>query len=322
MKRLVVGLLALLFLLPSACGGGAPTTLGIGLGTEISPVDLDPGEKLQVVATTTIVADVVSNVGGEAVEVVTLIPPGLDPHAYEPTPQDLRAVEDADVVFLTGLGLEASLERLIAGGMDQANVVFLSTGIEVLGYGPSGGQEGGTQAEVDPHVWMDPNNVLVWVGNVATTLTSLDPARSKTFAEMATQYGADLKVLDAWAQEQLSQVPQDGRKLVTDHHALTYFAARYGYEVVGAVIPAYSTVAEPSAMELSRLEDGIRGLGVKAVFVEAGANPILVEQVARDTGVRLVPLYIGSLSGPEGPANSYRALIEYNVKAIVDSLLR
>jgi manganese/iron transport system substrate-binding protein len=292
----------------------------------LKSVPLAPGGRLQVVATTSIVGDVVAQVGGGAIDLLTLMPRGVDPHTYEPTPGDIQAIAKADIVFLNGLGLEETLLPRLANAGGQAALVSLSEGITPRGLGgvagsgvtPAAGdlQESG----VDPHVWQDPQNVIRWTENAADALSRLDPAGEQGYRQRADAYRKQLEQLDATIQALVDTIPLDQRRLVTDHDDMGYFAARYGFTIVGAVIPAYSTSAEPSAREISQLEDVVKQLGVKAVFVSVEANQVMSSRVAQDTGVRLVPIYAGSLSPADGPAPSYIKLMLYNVNTIVEAL--
>ncbi len=286
----------------------------------ISAVALGAGEKLQVVATTSIVADVVRSVGGDLIDLTMLIPLGTDPHAFKPTPQDAVAVADAHVVFVNGAGLEVFLEPLLQSAGEGVIVVPVSYGVELLQFGEQHGEGDGHQSGSDPHTWFDPHNVAVWVHNVAYTLSALDPAHTETYEANAEAYEAELESLDAWIQEQVAQVPETNRKLVTDHTVFSYFARRYGFEQIGAVFPGYSTLAEPSAQELAAMEDAIRENNVQAVFVSVTVNPDLAQRVVEDTGTQLVFLYTGSLSEPGGEADDYFSFIRYNVSAIVQAL--
>ena len=296
---------------------------------ELSALSLDPGAKLRVVATTNIVADVVRQVGGAQIELAALLPPGADPHAFEPTPQDIAAVADAHVIFVNGAGLEVFLEGLLQSTGKEATIVPVSSGLELLQFtgapdhpeepeesASDGDQEGG----VDPHTWFDPHNVIVWTHNIASTLSALDPAHADSYEANAGAYETQLRELDAWIAQELAQIPQTDRKLVTDHTTFGYFARRYGFEQIGAVFPGYSTLDAPSAKERAALEDAIQKLNVKAIFGSTTVNPDLAEQVAEDTGAKFVYLYTGSLSEPGGPADSYVALMRYNVSAIVEAL--
>ncbi len=274
-----------------------------------------PEERLRVVATTTLVADVVHQVGGEHIALTTLLPVGVDPHAFEPRPQDLAAVAEAEVVFANGAGLEAFLPPLLESAGGKARLVEVSEGIALLPL--PGGDEHGTG---DPHTWMDPNNVLVWVENITRALTEADPAHAEDYRANAEAYAGELRALDAWIREQVTQIPPARRKLVTDHAVFGYFAQEYGFEQIGAVIASFSTDAAPSARELATLEDTIRQYEMPAIFVGANVNSALAEQIAADTGVRLVRVYTGSLSEPTGEAGSYLAFMRYNVSAIVEAL--
>ncbi|NJN68533.1 MAG: zinc ABC transporter substrate-binding protein [Chloroflexaceae bacterium] len=172
----------------------------------------------------------------------------------------------------------------------------------------------------DPHVWFSPASVQGWVNNIEQTLRHADPSNADTYAARASAYREELHHLDTWISEQVALVPPDRRKLVTDHTAFGYFAHRYGFEQVGAVVPGFSTMAEPSAQELAQLEDAIRAHQVPAIFVGTTVNPSLSERVAGDTGTRLVMLYTGSLSEAGGPADTYLKLMGYDTQAIVTAL--
>jgi len=309
-------------------GCGAPQTPAAGHGPAqvdvlpaLSAVALAPGERLRVVATTSIVGDVVQNVGGEHIDLTVLLPPGTDPHTFDPTPRDVAAVADAHVVFVNGAGLEVFLEKLLQGA-GGARVVPVSYGVELRRFEHGHEEEAGDEhaGEYDPHTWFDPNNVIVWVRNVEWALNTLDPANVAGYQGNAAAYEAELQVLDAWIREQVAQVPPANRCLVTDHESFSYFTQRYGFEQVGAVFPGYSTLAQPSAMDLADLEAAIRTQGVRAVFVGKTVNPALAEQVAQDTGVQLVFLYTGSLGEPGDPADTYLAMMHYDVSAIVEAL--
>jgi manganese/iron transport system substrate-binding protein len=295
----------------------------------LSAVPLDPGTKLRVVATTTIVADVVQQIGGEQIDFKTLLPPGTDPHTFEPTPQDFAAVADAHVVFINGAGLELFLEPLLENAEENLKIVPVSYGLELfrladsLGHAQEEDQgESDDHAEggVDPHTWFDPYNVIGWTNNIEQALSALDPAHADAYKANAQAYERQLRELDLWIGEQLAQVAESDRRLVTDHATFGYFARRYGFQQVGAVFPGLSTLDEPSARERAALENTIQELEVRALFVSTTVNPDLADQIAQDTGVKLVRLYAGSLSEPGGPADSYLSLMRYDVSAIVKAL--
>jgi len=326
MKKLIFFLAAFAVMM-SACAPSpaapAPTS------AEIQP--------LQVVATTSIVADVVGQVGGERVTVTTLLPIGTDVHTYEPAPQDLAKVAEARLVFVNGAGLEEFLQVLIENAGSADRVVEVSKGIELKDFGAHThdhegeehsheGEEHSHEGEEhsheggDPHTWVDPNNVKIWVENIRAALTAADPAGEEIYRANAQAYLAKLDELDAWVRQQVEQIPPQNRKLVTDHLLFGYFAERYGFEQIGAIIPGYSTAAQPTAQELAAIEDAIREFGVKAVFVGKTINPTLAQRVAEDTGIQLVGLYHGSLSAAGGEAATYLDYIRYNVTQMVNAL--
>jgi ABC-type Zn uptake system ZnuABC Zn-binding protein ZnuA len=286
------------------------------------------GARPQVIATTTLVGDVVRQVGGDAIDLTVLLPIGADPHSFDPTPSDVARVATADVVFVNGLGLEEFLDRMLQSAGDSVQIVAVSAGITAIerpqkeASDAHGGEtdEEHEHAGDDPHVWVDPNNVIVWAANIATALSQIDPANAAVYQANAEQYTEQLRALDTWISEQVALIPAANRQLVTDHTVFGYFAQRYGFEQIGAIVPGYSTMAEPSAQELAALEDTIRALGVKAVLVGKTANPSLAQRVADDTGTRLISIYTGSLSQPGGDAGNYLDYIRYNVNAIVEAL--
>jgi ABC-type Zn uptake system ZnuABC Zn-binding protein ZnuA len=298
---------------------------------ELEAVSLAAGEKLKVVATTNIVGDVVRNVGGDQIDLKVLMGIGVDPHTYVTNPADTVAIHDAHVVFANGAGLEANLEEMLENAGGDAVHVHVSHGLdfhpppgghkhdEQAAHGGTEGEDGHEHGDVDPHVWFSVPNVIHWVGNVEQALSALNPSSAGVYEENAHAYIHELEELDAWIQSQISQVPEANRKLVTNHPAFGYFADRYGLEQVGAIYPVNPS-SEPSAQDIAALADAIREYGVPAVFAESTVNPSLAEQVARDTGVKLVPLYTGSLSEPGDGAETYILLMRYDVNAIVEAL--
>jgi ABC-type Zn uptake system ZnuABC Zn-binding protein ZnuA len=289
----------------------------------LKPVALDVGEKLRVVATTNIVGDVVSQVGGDRIQLTTLMGIGVDPHTYIPTPADTAAIHDAHVVFTNGGGLEADLQEMFESAGGEAVRIQASHGIEFRkfesGHQDEGGEGDHEHEEDDPHVWFDVQNAIRWVENIEQALSALDPMNSGFYEASGAAYIQELKDLDAWVLAQVALIPEANRKLVTNHPSFGYLADRYGLEQVGAVYPV-SPSSEPSAQDIAALQDAIGEYGVPAVFAESTVNPKLAEQVAIDTGVKLIALYSGSLGGPESGVGSYVELIRYDVRAIVEAL--
>jgi ABC-type Zn uptake system ZnuABC Zn-binding protein ZnuA len=278
---------------------------------------------LNVVATTTIVGDVVRAVAGEDVDLVTLFSPNADPHAFEPTPSDVVVLSDADVVFLSGANLEAELTNILAN--TSGLTVELSTRVALrssVSLDDDDGQEASdhNDGEYDPHVWFDPTNVMIWTSVIEQTLSELDPENAADYTDRAATYRRALAELDLWIWDQISNVPDERRNLVTDHLAFGYFAARYGLHQVGSVFPGVSTLAEPSAREIAELIDTIDALDVPAIFVGTTVNPALAETIAADAGTQVVSLYTGALSGETGPAATYIEFMRYDTEAIVNAL--
>jgi len=292
---------------------------------------------LNVVATTTIVADVVRAVAGEDIDLVTLLPANADPHAFQATPNDLVAISNADVIFISGAGLEADFADILATG--DALTIDLSTRValrESVGvehhheHGEEDHEQGDEDHEhadeehshgaYDPHVWFDPTNVMIWTSSIERTLAELDPENAVGYASRATTYRRSLADLDLWTWDRVSRIPNERRNLVIDHLSFGYFAARYGLRQVGAILPGFSTLSEPSAREIAELIDTIGDLGVPAIFVGTTVNPVLAESIATDTGTAVVSIYTGALSDPTGPAPTYIEFMRFNTMAIVDVL--
>lgn len=288
--------------------------VGLALAAACSTQQPDSSGKLNVVATNSILGDVVQTIGGDLINLTILIPVDTDPHSFEPAPQDAARVAEADVVFINGLNLEEFLQSLLSNAAGHAEVIAVSDGIQTI----AGEEE--EFADADPHVWMNPLNVKIWVDNITEALAAADPANADAYLANATAYKVQLDELEAWAQEQIAQIPVEQRLLVTDHDALGYFLDHYSFQLVGAVIPSYTTGSEPSARELADLENAIRQYDVKAIFVGVSVNPALAEQVAADTGVQLIPVYTESLGGANGPAATYLDMIRYDIEAIVGAL--
>jgi ABC-type Zn uptake system ZnuABC Zn-binding protein ZnuA len=277
-------------------------------------------EKLKVVTTTTIIGDVVSVVGGEHIDLTVLLPADADPHSFSPAPKVVAEIENADIVVLNGFGLEESLEDLIAYTAEE-KIIFISEGVETIEFDSTLDEENEHgHGSTDPHVWMNPLNVKIWVNNIAETLSEFVPTHAEIFKTNAMTYLSDLDTLHYWTLDQLAQIPLDDRVLVTDHDTLSYFAEVYKFNVIGVILPGGSTIAEPSAQDIARLENAIEGFNAPGIFTGTTVNTQLAERISVDTGVQLVPLYTGSLSNADGPAPDYISMMRYNVTQIVGTL--
>jgi ABC-type Zn uptake system ZnuABC Zn-binding protein ZnuA len=293
---------AALLLLGAGCGSGGGSSTGAA-------------GAIPVVVTTTQLGDIVRNVGGPAVTVRQILQPNTDPHDYQPRPKDLEAATGAKVVFVSGDNLDAWVGEVVANAGGAATVVDVGKGRPYTVPGESSGREA---SRFDPHWWHDPRNVEYAVRRVRAALEAADPAATASINRSAGAYLARLGALDRGIASCMNQVPARQRKLVTDHDAFGYFAARYGISVVGTVIPSQTTQAQPSAGELARLSVLIRREGVKAVFPESSLNPKLADAIARQTGAMVGrPLY-GDTLGPHGsPGETYIGMERANADAMV-----
>lgn len=299
----------------------------------------DEGEEapLKVVATTSIIGDVAAQVGGEGIDLTTLMAPGQDPHSYEPSTTDLTRVAEADVILINGWDLEEGLVGDLANIAGEERLVVVSDGITPLAADADGVHEDeGEDAEddhdedehghgeEDPHVWMDPANVRQWARNMAAVFGEHDAENAALYAANATAYEQTLTELEQEMEAALAAIAPQQRKLVTNHDALAYFARRFDFEVVGTVIPAASTLAEPSAQALVALVEVMRAEGVCTIFAETTANTRLAETVAGEleacAQVEVRRLYTGALGEEGSGAESYIGMMQKNVAEIVAGL--
>ena len=257
-----------------------------------------------VVATTTQVAGLVRQVGGERVSVDGMLHPGGDPHDFEPRPSDVAAVARADLVFRSGGEVDDWLGEVIDSAGGDAEVVSLLDSVK---------REGD-----DPHWWQDPLNGVRAVDEIRARLSELDPGGARVYRRNAARVERELRELDERIAACVRRVPPAKRKIVTTHDALGYFASRYGVEVVGAVIPSLSTQAQASAGDVQRLVEQIEREGVEAVFPESAVNPDIERAIAREAGARTgASLYADSL-GPEGsPGDTYERALAFDARALV-----
>lgn len=321
--------LAVAALALAGCGsdddGGSATSAGGG----------DAGS-VNVVATTTVLGDIARNVGGDAVSVEQLLQPNSDPHDYEPRPNDVVATSKAGVVLASGDGLDDWIDEVVEQSAGSPKLIDLAEALPVQRSGEEGGhahgeeehghEEGEEHAEedghdhgpTDPHWWHDPTNVATATNAVRDALTEANPGGRAVYAANAAAYVRKVRALDAGIRRCLAVVPAEQRKLVTDHDALGYFADRFGVEVVGAVIPALTTQAQPSAGEVAELARVIRREGVRAVFPESGSNSKLPEALAQQTGATAAYHLYGDALGPEGSgADTYLGMEAANADAMV-----
>jgi ABC-type Zn uptake system ZnuABC Zn-binding protein ZnuA len=288
----------------AACSGGDLEGLGAG-------------GRVVVVATTTQLADFVGAIGGDRVDLVAVVRPGVDPHDFEASPRDLEALRRARLVVRNGVDLEPWLDDALAASGARGTVVDTSRGVAIRG----GGEEAGPGA-ADPHIWQDPRNAQLMVASIGAALSAADPAGAATYSANVSAYGAQLDTLDAEIAAAIGSLPN--KKLVTDHDAFGYYVDRYGLELVATIIPSFESSAELSASDVSELVAEIRAEGVKAIFVETTVPAKTARAIAREAGVEVVSgedsLYGDALGPPGSDGATYLQMMRHNTRVIVDNL--
>ncbi|NLV75123.1 MAG: zinc ABC transporter substrate-binding protein [Chloroflexi bacterium] len=281
-------------------------------GPELPPA---PGRLPKVLVSEAFLADIVKQVAGDRLTVETLMPPDADSHTFVPSPKDMARLADADLIVINGAGYEEWLVRVLASESIPGTVIQASAGLQT--HGGDGHDHGG----VDPHLWLNPLNVIRYVENIRDSLSAQDSPGQAIYAANAEAYIGELRALDAEIEQTLSIIPPEHRLLVTNHESLGYFAERYGFRVIGSVIPSVSTEAAPSARQLADLVQEIRVTGVRAIFIEQGANTDLAESVAREAGIAVVAdLYTHTLvTSGDGP-RSYIEMMQHNAARIAEAL--
>jgi zinc/manganese transport system substrate-binding protein len=265
------------------------------------------------VASFSILGDIVQEVGGEHVKVTTLVGPDGDPHSFEPSPKDSKAINASDVVFVSGLGLEGWIDRLVTASGYKGHLVTASEGVNSRKM-----EEDGKQI-TDPHAWNSMANGVIYATNVMNALIKADPEDADYFRQRGTAYIEQLQKLDAWAKTEFTGIPQSKRKVLTSHDAFGYFGQEYHVSFMAPV--GFSTEAEASASGVASLIKQIKEEKVKTYFIENQTDPRLVKQIAAASGAQPGgELYPEALSGPQGPATTYIKAFKHNVETIVASM--
>jgi zinc/manganese transport system substrate-binding protein len=266
-------------------------------------------DRLNVVASFSILGDLVKNVGGDKVDVATLVGPNGDVHVYAPAPSDAKKNADARLLVMNGLGLEGWLPRLVQSAGSKATIVTASNGIAPLQLG----------SDADPHAWQSVPNVRIYVANIRDALIAADPAAAAVFRANADRYLSELDALDAEVRAAIAKIPPERRKVITTHNAFGYFAAAYGVSFVAPV--GVSTESEPSARDIATLIQQIKAAKIPAVFLENLSDDRLIRRIAAETGAKAGgTLYSDSLTDEKGPAPTYIALVRHNIKALTSAL--
>lgn len=263
-------------------------------------------DKLPVVASFSILGDIVRVVGGDRVSVVTLVGPDEDAHAFEPKPSDVKAILASKLVVTNGLGFEPWSDRLIKSAGYKGEIAVVSKGVKVTGS--------------DPHAWQNPNNVVIYTRNLAAAMGKVDPAGASLYQANAAAYTQELLQLDVWVKEQFAAIPKAKRKVITSHDAFGYFAAHYG---VAFLAPqGVSTETEPSAKQIAQLIKQIQREKIRAVFVENMSSPQLLAQLSKDAGATVgASLYADALSTADKPGSTYLKMMRHNATQLAKGML-
>jgi zinc/manganese transport system substrate-binding protein len=265
--------------------------------------------RLNVVASFSILGDFVKNVGGDRVDVTTLVGPNGDVHVYTPAPADAKKIADAKLLVINGLGLEGWLPRLLQASGSKAPIVTATRGIAPLKFG----------SDADPHAWQSVANAKIYVANIRDALRGADPADAAIFAANTQAYLTKLDALDREVREAIAHIPEQRRKVISTHNAFGYFAAAYGIEFIAPV--GVSTESEASARDIAGIISQIKAQKIPAVFLENISDPRLIERISAETGARVGgTLYSDSLTDEKGPVPTYIELVRHNIKALTSAL--
>ena len=272
-------------------------------------------EKLKVIATFSILADFVKNVGGDRLELRTLVGPNADAHVYSPSPSDAKALSDAKIVFINGLGYEGWITRLVKASASKAAIVVASKGVKPRRASSSGHDHG----EADPHTWQSIANAKLYVGNIRDALAAADPPGRDAYAANAADYLAKLDALEQEVKAAIAALPAERRKIITTHDAFGYFEQAYGLAFIAP--QGVSTEAEASARDVARIIAQVKRQKVPAVFLENVTDPRLVQRIAAETEAKIGgTLYSDALTDASGPAPTYIDMMRHNVRTLTAAL--
>ncbi|MFH1795523.1 MAG: zinc ABC transporter substrate-binding protein AztC [Pseudomonadota bacterium] len=283
-------------------------------------------EPLKVVATFSIIGDMTKQVGGNRIDLTVLVGPNGDAHVYEPKPQDAARIGAAEVVLANGLKFEGFINRVVEASGTKAPVIELTKGVTPIeagadehGHEAEAGHEGDDHGAFDPHAFQSVPNAIIYVANIADALCAADAAGCDSYKANAAAYTETLKALDAELRAEVAAIPQGKRTIITSHDAFGYFAREYGITFLAP--EGISTDAEASAADVAKLIDQVREDSASAVFVENVSNPRLIEQIAKETGLKAGgALYSDALSAADGPAATYVDLMRYNIRTIAGAI--
>jgi zinc/manganese transport system substrate-binding protein len=292
MFRCILSLLAVLCLVPAPASAAQP---------------------LKVVATFSILGDMVKNVGGDRISLTTIVGPNSDTHVYEPTPADAKTLAAADLVFVNGLGFEGWMPRLVRASGYKGTMIKASEGVKSRTMIDDG------QKITDPHAWQDLSNGKIYVANIAKALCQADPAGADMYKANAAAYTKKIEDMDAWVKEEFAKIPREQRRMITSHDAFGYFGQAYGLTILAPI--GYSTEAEASAQNVGKLIRQIKKEKIKALFIENMSDPRIIERIAKDAGVQAGgELYSDALSAPNESGATYLDMFKNNITKMVAAM--
>jgi zinc/manganese transport system substrate-binding protein len=269
-------------------------------------------DKLKAVASISIIGDLVKNVGGDRVEVATLVGPNGDAHVFSPTPTDAKTLAAAKVVFVNGMGLEGWMTRLVAVSGAKLSPIEVTAGVKPR-------QEEGGHHAIDPHAWQSVANARIYVANIRDGLKQADPAGAAAYDANAKAYLDKLDALEREVRETIEKIPPDRRRIITTHDAFGYFGQAYGVEFIAPV--GVSSDAEPSARDIAKIVSQVKRQKIPAVFMENISDPRMMQQIARETGAKIGgTLYSDALSDAKGPAATYLDMMRNNIRELAKAL--
>jgi zinc/manganese transport system substrate-binding protein len=291
--------------------------------TALTPRITTAGEKMNVVATFSVIADMVTNIAGDHVNLITIIGPGGDSEEYQPTAADVPKIAGARILFMNGLNdeFEPWLDPLMKQARFAGTKVIVSRGVKALSAEdehPVGGKP--KAAILDQHAWMDPRNAIVYVKNIVDALVRTDPANADDYRTHASAYTQQLRSLDGWAHAEMASVPTPKRRVLASHDSLQYMAAAFGITMIS--VNGWTNKSEPSAADLARLTDQIRREHVKALFLDSITDPRAMQRVSSETGASIGgTLYGDALSKPDGEAGTYVEMIRHDITTLKAGML-
>ena len=281
----------------------------VALAVAITTTPLRAENRINVVASFSILGDFVRDVGGDRVNVTSLVGPNGDVHVYVPAPADAKKIADARLVIVNGLGLEGWLPRLLQSSGSKAPIIIATNGIPPLKLG----------SDADPHAWQSVANAKIYLANIRDALVQADPADADYFREHAARYLAELDALDREVRAAVAQIPPERRKVISTHDAFGYFAKEYGIEFIAPL--GASTETEPSARDIAGIISEIKAEKIPAVFLENISDDRLIRRIAAETGAKVGgTLYSDGLTDEKGPAPTYIEMVRHNIKALTSAL--